>query len=141
MKTPVETARRWLAQAEHNLSVTRLMLENDVWAQACFHSEQTAQLALKAYLFRRGRRFVNIHSVRVLAQECSKEDSDFTPFEDYGIFLDRYYLSTRYPDVLPAPAVPYLSFTASEAKQALGYAEEIVEQVKAKIAAADASAE
>ncbi len=117
------------------------MLENEVWSQACFHSEQTAQLALKAYLFRRGRRFVNIHSVRVLALECSKEDLDFAPMVDYGAYLDRYYLSTRYPDALPAPAVPYESFTAVEAKQALGYAGEIVELVKAKIAAADQSTE
>ena len=140
MKTPVETARRWLAQAEHSLRVTRLMLENEVWSQACFHSEQTAQLALKAYLYRRGRRFVNIQSVRVLALECSKEDSDFSPLGDYGAFLDQYYLSTRYPDALPAPAVPYESFTALEAQQALGYAEEIVELAKAKITAADGSA-
>ena len=139
MKTPVETARRWLAQAEHSLVVTRLMLENDVWSQSCFHAEQTAILALKAYLYRWGRRFVKIYSVRVLVLECSKEDSDFSPLADYGAFLDRYYLSTRYPDALPAPAVPYESFTALEARQALGYAEEIVELVKAKIAAANGS--
>lgn len=141
MKTPVETAQRWLAQAEHNLRMADSLSAGGFSAGACFHAEQTAQLALKAYLFRRGRRFVNIHSVRVLALECSKEDSDFSPLEDHGIFLDRYYLATRYPDVLPAPAVPYESFTASEAQQALGYAGEIVELAKAKIAAANASAE
>ena len=140
MKTPVETARRWLAQAEHNLSMARSLFDGSFWAGACFHSGQTAQLALKAYLFRQGKRFVNIHSVRALVLESSKEDSDFLPFEDYGMFLDRYYLSTRYSDVLPAPAVPYESFTAAEAQQALGYAEEIVELAKAKIAAADGSA-
>ncbi len=139
MKTPVETARRWLAQAEHNLSMARSLLAGSFSAGACFHSEQTAQLALKAYLFRRGKRFVNIHSVRVLVLECSKEDTEFSPLADYGALLDRYYLATRYPDVLPAPAVPYESFTALEARQALGYAEEIVELVKAKIAAADGS--
>ncbi len=141
MKTPVETARRWLAQAEHNLSMARSLFAGGFSAGVCFHSEQTAQLVLKAYLFRRGRRFVNIHSVRVLVLECGKEDSDFSPMADYGAFLDRYYLATRYPDVLPAPAVPYESFTALEARQALGYAEEIVELVKSKIAAANGSTE
>jgi HEPN domain-containing protein len=133
MKNPKETAKRWLAQAEHSLGTTRILLENGLWADACFHSEQTAQLALKAFLYYRGRRFVNIHSVRVLASECGKEDAQFLAFESYGMFLDRYYLSTRYPDALPAPAIPFESFTQQEAQQALGYATEIVELVRAQI--------
>ncbi len=64
MKRPLETARRWLAQAEHSLSVGRLMLDNDLWAKACFEAEQTAQLALKAFLYRVGRRSVAIHAIR-----------------------------------------------------------------------------
>jgi HEPN domain-containing protein len=133
MKTPKETARRWLAQAEHSLVTTRVLLENGLWADACFHSEQTAQLALKAFLYWRGRRFVNIHSIRALALECGKEYAQFLAFESYGIILDRYYLGTRYPDVLPAPAIPFESFTQQEAHQALGYATEIVELVRTQI--------
>ncbi|MBM3943823.1 MAG: HEPN domain-containing protein [SAR202 cluster bacterium] len=60
---------------------------------------------------------------------------DFLPLEDYGIVLDRYYLSTRYPDVLPAPAIPYQSFSQRDARQALDYAAEIVDLVRAKIPA------
>ena len=130
MKTPKETARRWLAQAEHSLSTTRVLLESGIWADTCFHAEQTAQLALKAFLYWRGRRFVNIHSIRTLALECAKEDAGFLAFEDYGIILDRYYLATRYPDVLPEPAIPFESFTQQEARQALSYASEIVETVR-----------
>ena len=90
MKTPVETARRWLAQAEHNLSMARSLFAGSFSAGACFHAEQTAQLALKAYLFRRGRRFVNIHSVRMLLLECSNiprmlEAGSFVP---RGISVD-----------------------------------------------------
>lgn len=136
MKTPLETARRWLAQAEHSLFATRSLLESGFWAEACFHAEQTAQLALKAFLYSVGRRFINIHSVRELAVQCSNEDSEFSPFVDHGRFLDRYYLATRYPDVLPAPAVPFESFTAKEARQALAFATEMVELVRAKVPAA-----
>jgi HEPN domain-containing protein len=130
MKNPKETSRRWLAQAEHSLRMMGSLLEGRFWAGACFQAEQTAQLALKAFLFWRGRRFVNIHSIRALALECGKEDAQFLAFENYGIFLDRYYLATRYPDALPAPAIPFESFTQQEAQQALGYATEIVELVK-----------
>ena len=126
MKTPLETSRRWLAQAEHSLAATQVLLERGFWAEACFHSEQTAQLALKAFLFFKGRRYVNIHSVQTLASECGKEDPEFSPFENYGSFLDRFYLTTRYPDALPAPAIPFQSFSEGDARQAVDHAEEIV---------------
>jgi HEPN domain-containing protein len=106
MKNPGETARRWLAQAEHSLSMARSLSEGRFWSGACFHAEQTAQLALKAFLYRQGRRFVNIHSIRSLALECGQEDPEFLIFEDHGRSLDQYHLATRYPDVLPAPAIP-----------------------------------
>jgi len=136
VKTPLETARRWLAQAEHNLRTAQVMLENNLWAMACFHAEQTAQLALKAFLFLQGRRFVNVQSIHTLAEECSKYDATFTPMIDYGIVLDRYYLATRYPDTLPAPAIPYRSSTEQEARQALAFVTEMVELVRAKVPAA-----
>lgn len=130
---PLETAGRWLAQAEHSLIITRFLLENGMGAGACFHSEQTAKLALKAFLFGRGSRYVTMHSVRELAAWCAEEDDAFSSFVDYGTSLDRYYLSTRYPDALPEPAVPFESFTEKEAREALGYASEIVEAVKARV--------
>ena len=133
MKRPLETAQRWLTQAEHSLSVTRILLDNGLWPEVCFHAEQTAQLALKAYLFFEGRRFVNVHSVRTLAEECIGYDPEFVPLIDYAMILDRYYLSTRYPDALPDPAIPFESFSASDARQALGFASEIVGIVRAKI--------
>lgn len=133
VKEALETARRWLAQAQHSLTATQALLEVGFAAEACFHAEQTAQLALKAFLYARGRRHITIHSVLELARQCAGEDGDFSPLVEYGGTLDRYYLSTRYPDALPEPAIPFESFTAREARQALGYATEIVELVRAKV--------
>lgn len=136
VKKSLESARRWLAQAQRGLTTVAALLQNSLWAEACFHAEQTAQLALKAFLFGRGRRHITIHSVRELAQQCASEDSDFSRFVGYGTFLDRYYLATRYPDALPEPAVPFESFTEQEARQALAFATEMVELVRAKVPAA-----
>lgn len=133
VKKPLETARRWLAQAEHSLRVTRLLLDDGMKADACFHAEQTAQLVLKAFLYSLGRRNINIHSVQELASRCAEADDAFSAFMEYGTFLDRYYLSTRYPDALPEPAVPFQSFTEKEARAALEYATEMVETVKARV--------
>ncbi|HZA24266.1 MAG TPA: HEPN domain-containing protein [Dehalococcoidia bacterium] len=133
MRTPGETARRWLAQAENELNITRSLTESGFWSGACFHAEQTAQLALKAFLYLRGHRFINIHSIRALVQECGKEDSQFLTHEGSGLVLDRYYLATRYPDVLPPPALPFESFTEPDARQALNFAEEIFSLAKQRI--------
>ena len=133
VKKPLETAKRWLAQGEHSLNTSRLLLEGGMAADACFHAEQTAQLALKAFLYSLGRRYLTMHSVRELASRCAEEDEAFSTFVDYGTLLDRYYLSTRYPDALPEPAVPFESFTEKEAREAVGYAAEIVETVKSRV--------
>ncbi len=133
MKKPLETARRWLAQAEHGLVTARALLENSLWSDAYFHAEQTAQLALKAFLYSLGRRYIQLHSVRELAQECGKADEEFARFATHGRVLDRYYLATRYPDALPAPAIPFESFAHEDAEQATAFATEIVESVRAKI--------
>ena len=133
MRTPGETARRWLAQAENELNVTRSLTESGFWSGACFHAEQTARLALKAFLYLSGRRFINLHSIRALVQECGKEDAQFLAHEGSGLILDRYYLATRYPDVLPPPALPFESFTQQDARQAWDFAEAIFSLAKQQI--------
>lgn len=133
MKNPRETARRWLEQAEHNLEVTRLHVAHGYWSDACFMAEQTAQVALKAYLYVQGERFIPIHSVYELVLECARREPAFAAVTDAGKVLDKYYIPARYPDALAPPAVPYRSFTEAEARQALSYAEEIVSLVRARV--------
>jgi len=135
MKNPQQTARRWLAQAEHSLSSTGVLLDNGLWSDACFYAEQTAELALKAFLYGLGQRFIDVHSVRQLAQDCSDSDGTFSPLISHGTVLDRYYLATSYPAVFPAPAIPFQSFTEQDGKQALVFATEIVDVVRAKVQA------
>ena len=137
MRRPLETARRWLAEATHSLEVTRLMFDNSLSSDVCFKSGQTSQLALKAYLYGTGRRSIYIHSIGDLLSECGKEDEDFNGLRGRGVTLDKYYLSSRYPDALPPPAIPFESFTADEAHQAIGIATEIVEMVRARIGEGD----
>jgi HEPN domain-containing protein len=133
MKNPRETARRWLEQAEHDLEVVRLHVEKGFWSDACFMAEQTVQVALKAYLYGQGERFIPIHSVYELALECERRNSAFTPVVEWGKVLDKYYIPARYPDALAPPAVPYKSFTEKEATEAVSYADNVTAIVKANI--------
>lgn len=133
MKNPRDAAHRWMEQAEHNLEVTKLHIQNGFWSDTCFMAEQTAQVALKAYLYGQGERFIPIHSVYELVLECEKKDSAFGSAIEWGKVLDKYYIPSRYPDALAPPGVPYKVFTETEARQALTHAGEIVQLVKARI--------
>ncbi len=59
-------------------------------------------------------------------QECAAHDPSFSPPAEPGALLDRYTLTTRYPDALPFPAVPYEAFSASDSAQAPSAAERIL---------------
>ena len=130
--SPKEEAGRWLKQAEHALGVARTLLRDACFAEACFHAEQTGQLALKAFLYGRGERFVNVHSVKQLVEQCAGYDAAFGRLIDAGKVLDQYYIPTRYPDALAFPGVPYETYTERQASEAVGLASSIVELVANK---------
>ena len=130
MKRSREQRLRWLRQAEHQLEVTRAMLDLGFWSDVCFMAEQTSQMALKAFLYGSGRREVLIHSVQELARQCTEVNEAFANAIEWGKVLDRYYIPTRYPDALAPPAVPYESYTDGDAGQAYRYAHDIVELAK-----------
>ena len=130
---PNEEAQRWLAQARHVLEVAQTLLDQACYAESCFHAEQAAQLALKAFLYGHGERVVPIHSVKALVERCATDDATFHDLVDAGKVLDHYYIPTRYPDALPFPDVPYESYTEPEAREAVTLTTRIYEMVKQKL--------
>jgi len=128
-----EDALRWLEQAEHNLEVAKHNLKGGFYSDACYMAEQTAQVALKAFIIANKRRHVWEHSVQELARLCSQYDKDFAGLVETGKILDRYYIPTRYPDALASPAVPYKTYTERDAVEALGLTEKIVGLVKRRL--------
>lgn len=133
MKNAHEEGLCWLKEALSHLRAATTLVAAGQWATVCFMTEQTAQVALKAYLYGRGQRFLNMDSVLELAKQCATLDPAFGTLVKAGRVLDRYYLATRYPDALPFPAVPAESFDEDEARQALAYAEQIVATVQDKL--------
>ena len=135
MKRPRETADRWFRQAEHDLQMAK-KLEEESPADACYFAEQSSQKALKAVLYLHGARSQPEHSVALLARLCQQKDSDFGRFISVGTAMDQYYIPTRYPDALADPAVPFESYSATQATEAVCLASEILETVRAKLNAA-----
>lgn len=110
MKNLYETARHWSPQAEHNLRLTATLLGNGCSTVACFHYEQTTNLAFQSFLHLQDCRRVNIYEAAPLAIECVDLASALGECVDYRSLLDHCYLAARYPDALPKPAVPFESF-------------------------------
>ena len=67
-------------------------------------AEQTAQVALSAFIIANKHRYIWEHSVQGLARLCQRYDNDFAGLVEAGKILDRYYIPTRYPEALASPA-------------------------------------
>jgi HEPN domain-containing protein len=75
------------------------------------------------------------HSVRELARQCGVHDATFAGVVDPAALLDQFYISTRYPNGLPSPAVPSETFTNSQAHTAQDAVEQIMAVVEAYLRA------
>ena len=130
MNDPRLEARRWFQEAQADLAVVHTLRGARHHAAACFHSQQAAEKALKALLYAQGARVVLGHSVRELARQCEGHDSAFARVADDSALLDQFYITTRYPNGLPAPAVPSQSFTSAQSQAAQEAAERVIRLVE-----------
>jgi len=95
-------AERWLLTAEEDLQATELLLNAGMYAQACFHAQQSGEKAVKALWY-----LVDAdpwgHSVqRLIAQFPQQTDiSNLESWIERGALLDQFYIPTRYPNGLP----------------------------------------
>ncbi len=133
MKNPARNAARWLRQAEYDLAQAERLLAQAVFSYAAFFAEQAAQKSLKAFLLSRGRRFVPIHAVGELAREASALERRFEPLVERAKRLDRHYLTSRYPDALPEPAIPAEVYVREDAEEAVSASRSILEMARRMI--------
>lgn len=118
----------WFRQAKTDLLWGKSSLESGFFPQACFVAQQTAEKALKALCYYRDYDLVKSHSARRIAEALNING----PIREAAQVLDQYYIPARYPDGLPDGA-PEDYFTEAQAKQALLYAERIVETVASEL--------
>jgi len=92
-----ERSKDWLAQAKRDFEAGRREEDAQFYEWACFIYQQSAEKALKAVYQKLGGECWG-HSVYNLLrglQEKIKIDEDLL---DRGKTLDKYYISTRYPN-------------------------------------------
>lgn len=95
----------WVEVAEDDLKVahreSNLSTEERSERAICFHSQQSVEKLLKAFLICHGIAFPRTHNLIELQKLCAKIDESFLALDLSE--LNDYAVEVRYPDDLPAP--------------------------------------
>jgi HEPN domain-containing protein len=88
---------RWLLFATQDLRMAELAIQEGIWPQVCFHSQQCVEKLIKANLpFPTAPRTHKLADLVTLL-DTPVDQSVLTQI----ILLDRFYIPTRYPDAIP----------------------------------------
>lgn len=95
-----EAVRRWLQKADNDLRAARAALEADppITDIACFHAQQCAEKALKAFLVFAGTHVERTHDLPRLLACCVRHDAALSSLSEIAARLADYAVATRYPD-------------------------------------------
>jgi HEPN domain-containing protein len=117
----------WLAVAERDLESAKLLgsSSQNLLDIAIYHTQQSAEKALKAYLSWKGQEIDRTHFLPGLVNSCISFDSEFKKLMDDAVDLNPYCTLYRYPDGDAGP-------TLSENQEAIAKAERILALVRSK---------
>ena len=123
-----EDVQIWFDLAEDDRKSARALLasEPSVTGTICFHAQQLAEKALKAYLTANQRHVEKTHDLTRLVTLCLDVEPEFVSLRYLADELSSYAVTTRYPD-------DYRPISLDEAKSAVEKAERILNFVKMKL--------
>lgn len=119
-------------QAKDDLEAAKWERKGGFFPQACFLTQQSAEKALKAYLYLNGEWQAWGHATFTLLELCIEYDLAFSKFRKSCRLLDRYYIPTRYPNGLPG-GTPKENFTKEDADKGIKASQEIINLVNKKM--------
>ena len=114
---------KWLRKASENLEAAKILLEGGLYASSCFHSQQAAEMALKALIVLRSGVQPFTHSLTELLEEVSKL-TEISLSEGDLAWLQDHYLQARYPNTRLS------EYTLEEAEKALNIAGRVLDEVR-----------
>lgn len=126
-------AYEWFEKGKHDLDVAKNELENQGWTDViCFHCQQAVEKYLKGFLVANGIdvskiKKWHIHDLPLLLRECQKLNPQLEKFQDYCEIITTYYIEARYP------MDPTIEYSREETKQAIGWTQEIIEEIEGLI--------
>lgn len=120
--------RAWLFKARGNLSSAKKLAENndELLDHAIYHTQQCAELALKAFLAFKDISIQKTHDLDKLLKQCMDIDARFGVLKAKVIALTPYVAKFRYPD-------DYLVPDREDVMIAINDAEEVLTLVRKRI--------
>jgi HEPN domain-containing protein len=122
--------KKWTVQAEADLKAAKDSLKGGHYDWACFQSQQSAEKALKGFLYSRGYTSIITHSLKELVRECKRIEEEFSALESKARHLDTFYIPTRYPNGLAGELSPSEFYEREDAEKCVSYAESILKDAK-----------
>jgi HEPN domain-containing protein len=122
----------WLNQAIRDLEQARASQRDGRHEWACFAAQQSAEKAVKALHLHLGQEAWG-HVVAKLLQELPPLAGIPALLIDKARVLDGFYIPPRYPNGFPEGA-PFEHYGSLQSEEAIRYASEIVEFVRAQMA-------
>ncbi|MFZ1946881.1 MAG: HEPN domain-containing protein [bacterium] len=129
---PGRESARWLAQAEEELADAAELLKRRRFYLSLYLCQQSAEKALKAFVYMKEEEPVFSHSVGHLLKLAASIDADFKALSG-AKRLDDYYIPTRYPNGLPGGIPAKYYDDPKEAKEALNWSSKVVRLCARKI--------
>ena len=119
--------KEWIRKAQNDLrSAEILFKENGPTDSLCFHCQQAAEKYLKSFLVSHWIKPPMIHDLVLLLKYCRKIDKEFENLKEEVLFLNKYYIETRYPPEISV-------YSRRECKDALKKTEVIVKFIVDKV--------
>lgn len=122
----------WILAAELDLKGAKGSWKEGVANVVCFLAQQAVEKILKAAALRYTGKVPKIHVLVELLDRVALEQKWMRQFENKVVYLNRFYVPTRYPDAVVGSLEEGLP-SMDEAKKALDYAGEVVEFIKGKL--------
>lgn len=130
MSKNLKEALRWIKQAEKDLISAKNSLKSGDYDWSCFQSQQSAEKALKSFLYLKGFRKILTHSIFELIKEIGDLEIGFKKFKREAKVLDSVYISARYPNAIAGDLAPFEYYEKEDAEECINYAESILKEVK-----------
>jgi HEPN domain-containing protein len=124
MRPTLDEVAEWLIKAKRDLMAAKILIDHEppVLDAACFHCQQAAEKALKAFLVWQSVQFDKVHSLAYLVDLCVSQEPRFGSLREQTESLTPYAVAVRYPGEL-------LDIERAEAADALESARAIVDFV------------
>ncbi len=88
----------WIRKADEYIGFAASVIEDSIYnAQICFHYQQAAEKYLKAFITAYDLGFSKIHDLIKLLNTCILKEPSLSIIEDDCIYLNGFYIETKYP--------------------------------------------